>query len=83
MSLRMSCAITIGGDMNIMYAVEPLKGAVEIEAGGTVLMFDSDELEVVEMILCQLLQILPCDCRATIQDALNQVRVRHTPGELQ
>ena len=59
--------ITEGRDMNIMYAVKPLKGAVEIEPGGTVLMFEPDELEVVEIILCQLLQIVPCECRPVIQ----------------
>ena len=69
--------------MNIMYAVKPIKGTVEIESGGTVLMFEPDELEVVELFLCQLLHIVPSECRPLIQDALNQVRVRHTTSELQ
>jgi hypothetical protein len=69
--------------MNIMYAVKSMKGSIEIEAGGTVLMFDPNELEVVEMILCQLLQIVPVDCRPIIRDALNHVRVRHTTNEIQ
>jgi hypothetical protein len=69
--------------MNIIYAVKFMKGSVEIEPGGTVLMFDPEELEVVEVILCQLLQIVPVDCRPIIRDALNQGRVRHTTNEIQ
>jgi hypothetical protein len=69
--------------MDIMYALEPMQGQVQIETGGTVLMFEPHESEIVEFVLCQLLHIVQGECRLAIQDALKHVRTTHTAREVQ
>jgi hypothetical protein len=56
---------------------------VEIETGGTVLMFEPQESEIVEIVLCQLLYVVQAESRLTLQDALKRVPIRYTAREVQ
>jgi hypothetical protein len=46
-------------------------------------MFEPQESEIVEIVLCQLLYLVQAESRLTLPDALKRVPIRYTAREVQ